>query len=75
MSNTGWECPKCGRVWSPTTYQCWTCNGDGNERMPSSPTDASQNPPKPESISTMGGTREEELLEKMRVMLREDQND
>lgn len=21
----GWECPKCGRVYSPTTGMCYTC--------------------------------------------------
>jgi len=22
---TGWECPKCGRVYSPWTPMCYTC--------------------------------------------------
>lgn len=22
----GWICPKCGRVWAPTTGQCSACN-------------------------------------------------
>jgi len=22
----GWECPKCGRVWSPYTTSCKHCN-------------------------------------------------
>lgn len=24
--NYGWTCPKCGRVYSPTTPQCWVCS-------------------------------------------------
>lgn len=24
---TGWVCPKCSRVYSPDTPQCWSCNG------------------------------------------------
>ena len=23
----GWECPKCGRVWSPYDSECVWCNG------------------------------------------------
>lgn len=23
---TGWKCPECGSVWSPTTPGCFTCN-------------------------------------------------
>ena len=23
----GWECPKCGRVYSPSTPMCFTCVG------------------------------------------------
>lgn len=23
---TGWICPKCGRVYSPDTSECWFCN-------------------------------------------------
>ncbi len=23
----GWQCPKCGRVWSPIIIECPTCNG------------------------------------------------
>lgn len=26
---TGWVCPKCGRVYSPTNPICWYCGGDG----------------------------------------------
>ena len=22
----GWECPKCGSVYSPTVHECWRCN-------------------------------------------------
>ncbi len=25
-TNQGWVCPKCGKVWSPTSDRCWTCN-------------------------------------------------
>lgn len=24
--NTGWSCPLCNRVWSPTVSQCANCN-------------------------------------------------
>ena len=24
---SGWICPKCGRVFSPDTFECWYCNG------------------------------------------------
>lgn len=24
----GWECPKCGRVYSPFTPMCWYCGGE-----------------------------------------------
>lgn len=24
---SGWVCPKCGRVFSPDTFECWYCNG------------------------------------------------
>ena len=27
MSNKGWECPKCGRVYSPNTSMCFFCGG------------------------------------------------
>lgn len=23
----GWKCPDCGRVYSPTSSQCYPCNG------------------------------------------------
>lgn len=26
MSNEGWICPKCGRVWSPVWPSCSECN-------------------------------------------------
>lgn len=26
MSNEGWICPKCGRVWSPMWPSCSDCN-------------------------------------------------
>lgn len=26
----GWQCPICGRVYSPTTPMCWYC---GNQKM------------------------------------------
>lgn len=25
FTQQGWECPKCGRVYSPTTIMCLTC--------------------------------------------------
>lgn len=25
MINSGWSCPGCGRCYSPTTPQCFTC--------------------------------------------------
>lgn len=25
LINQGWECPKCGRVYSPTTPMCFYC--------------------------------------------------
>jgi uncharacterized OB-fold protein len=30
-SNKGWECPKCGSVWSPTTVGCTKCNSSSRE--------------------------------------------
>lgn len=26
----GWECPKCGRVYSPSTSMCRFCGGEAN---------------------------------------------
>lgn len=23
---TGWKCPQCNRVYSPSTSECWSCN-------------------------------------------------
>jgi len=23
---TGWACPKCGSVYSPSVWQCWQCS-------------------------------------------------
>ena len=31
----GWQCPLCGRVYSPTTMMCWYC---GNETETASTT-------------------------------------
>lgn len=29
----GWECPKCGRIYSPTTPECYHCNKEiSNEK-------------------------------------------
>jgi methionyl-tRNA synthetase len=25
FTQQGWECPKCGRVYSPSTHMCWSC--------------------------------------------------
>lgn len=27
MGLPGWVCPKCGSVYSPSTNECWRCNG------------------------------------------------
>jgi len=27
----GWECPKCGRVYSPSTFMCYCC-GNGHQQ-------------------------------------------
>jgi len=35
-SSQGWTCPKCGRVYSPTTPMCFYC-GDGNQKTWTSP--------------------------------------
>lgn len=29
MNDKGWECPKCGRVYSPSTIMCLYCGGPG----------------------------------------------
>lgn len=26
----GWVCPKCGRVYAPSTPMCWYCSGNNN---------------------------------------------
>ena len=26
---TGWTCPKCGKVYSPMTSECYKCNNPG----------------------------------------------
>lgn len=31
----GWVCPKCGKVYSPTTSECYHCNNSGNWWDPS----------------------------------------
>ena len=25
-TNKGWECPKCGKIYSPNTVECEACN-------------------------------------------------
>lgn len=27
----GWKCPDCGRIYSPYTYQCYSCNSSVEE--------------------------------------------
>lgn len=26
MTRTGWQCPRCGRVWAPDVSSCTPCN-------------------------------------------------
>ena len=33
MTNEGWQCPKCGRVWGPIVVECGPCNKDAQERI------------------------------------------
>lgn len=33
----GWVCPKCGRVFSPTTSQCPYCGGEEGATVPVRP--------------------------------------
>lgn len=50
LINQGWECPKCGRVYSPTTPMCFYCvpvngmtistTGTGSLNIQSVPTSA-----------------------------------
>ena len=28
---TGWQCPKCGKIWAPTKIGCDACNAKTNE--------------------------------------------
>ena len=30
----GWECPRCHKIWSPTTPACYACNGTKSPPMP-----------------------------------------
>lgn len=30
FGNVGWICPKCGRVYAPTTPSCFVCGGEDN---------------------------------------------
>ena len=32
MSDKGWICPKCGRVYGPITTTCYPCNAAITER-------------------------------------------
>lgn len=34
--NTGWECPRCHRIYSPTTKTCELCNPVARNNMESS---------------------------------------
>jgi hypothetical protein len=33
MTRKGWECPICGRAWSPDVEQCHRCNGPKAEAL------------------------------------------
>lgn len=33
MSNQGWECPKCGYVYSPITPSCFNCNRPDHSKV------------------------------------------
>lgn len=34
MTTSGWLCPKCGRVWAPTTVGCQDCNNKASNVKP-----------------------------------------
>lgn len=37
LGPTAWICPKCGKVYSPTTLQCWSCNNPAGQEMAKCP--------------------------------------
>lgn len=39
---TGWDCPKCGRVFAPSVQECWSCNAKESEVSPSLADDLEQ---------------------------------
>lgn len=30
--DTGWKCPKCDKVYSPNTSECYECNANNNTK-------------------------------------------
>lgn len=34
----GWQCPKCGRIYSPSTPMCWYCDGQTVTNSPTTST-------------------------------------
>lgn len=54
MSNQGWICPKCKRVWGPSAQSCGVCNktiGRDEESEPEPEEGLSRNP----SLEGYGG--------------------
>lgn len=58
-NSTGWVCPKCGYVYSPTHYSCDNCNRPDNEKYTTTSDVQITFPPPCEHIfeTTTGGER------------------